>query len=338
MLHMILVILKIIGILLGTLLLLLLAVLLAVAFVPLKYRLEAKAQQGKYAFSLRGSWLLHIVSASVSADSSGDRTIRLRLFGIRLPLFGAGASSTRNRSRKRKERGAARREETEIRESERAEESPRESREHGRKESGQRIRQGEEQPEDSVTQEREEQKEQERARPRRNILQKIWFSCRNICDKIRQMTEGVRRVRQKLLSLRERAAQLWQKGIALWRKPGELLEFLEEYEMREAFGAVAGHLLFLLGHYKPRRIEGYLRFGTGDPAATGQLTGLIYLLLPAGADRFEVLPEFNETRFETDLVCSGHIRALHALRVLVRGFRDRKLRRLINKLRKRGDS
>ena len=87
MLHMILGILKVIGLIIGILLLLLLSVLLALIFVPVRYKLTAKVLPGQYAFSLRGSWLLHIVSASVNADSVNGRRITLRLFGIRLPLF-----------------------------------------------------------------------------------------------------------------------------------------------------------------------------------------------------------------------------------------------------------
>ncbi len=360
MLHMILGILKIIGILLGMAVLLLLAVLLALLFVPVRYRLAAKVQPERYEFSLRGSWLLHIVSASVTADPVRGRVIAIRLFGIRLPLFRAGEGGklggkakkvrkARKEKKKNQKEKQGRREESDSADRQKDSQTSGIRREAEQDSTERRLGHNPEpdgkgrsaeafgQPEQQEQQKQYEQDEQNE-QPRPGILEKIWFSCRRICDKIGQMIQAVRNAWRRLLDLRRCMAQLGRKLIALLRRPGELLEFLEEYEAREIFGGVIGHLAFLALHYKPRRIRGYLRFGTGNPATTGQLAGLVYLLLPARADRFEVLPEFNETIFETDTVCSGHIRALHVLRVLWRGFRDKKLRRMINKLRKRGDS
>ena len=90
----------------------------------------------------------------------------------------------------------------------------------------------------------------------------------------------------------------------------------------------------LLRHYRPREISGRLHFGTGDPAVTGQLTGLIYLLLPARA-QLSVEPEFTEAVFEADLEFSGHIRAVHAARTAYHLFRNKRLKRLIKRLRKK---
>lgn len=318
MLHMILGILKVIGLILGILLLLLLAVLLALILVPVRYKLTAKVLPERYAVSLRGSWLLHIVSASLSVDSEKGRRIALRLFGIRLPLF-----------RTKDER------EDDEREDGARKYSGREIAEEKRDKTQEKVT-------ESGTQNDTEQNEAEPEQAKRNILQKIWFQCRRICGKIsqiiRRLIQAVRVFWRALVSLKQRVARFGQKVVVLLRKPGELREFIEEFELREVFGGLVGHLLFLIGHYKPRRIRGYLRFGTDDPSVTGQLTGLIYLMLPARAERYSVEPQFNETVFETETVCSGHIRALHVLRVFWRAFRDKKLRRLINKLRGKGDS
>ena len=79
-----------------------------------------------------------------------------------------------------------------------------------------------------------------------------------------------------------------------------------------------GYLLYLIRGWKPRKVEGYLEFGTGQPDLTGKLTGLIYLLLPEGSDRFELRPDFYEKRLLTDVVISGRIRFY---RLAVVGFR-----------------
>ncbi len=321
MLHIILGILKIIGILVGIIFLLLLAALLAAVFVPVRYKLSAKAQAGQYAVSLRGSWLLHMVSAAVTADSAGESGIEvaIRLFGIRLPLFGSDKKSGKKHKEKdrkedaekgRKPSGdkAVKRDEPEH--EQKLEPSKPERKPKRRSESEQSSKLSKQERKTGQNESKAAKMDQKADRP--NILQKIWFQCRRICDKIKQII---------------------QKIVALLRKPGELLALAEEYEARELLGTLVGHLVFLIAHYKPRRIRGYVRFGTDDPSVTGQLTGLIYFLLPARADRFSVCPEFNEKVFETETVCSGHIRALHVLRVLWRCFRDKRLRRAISAYR-----
>ncbi len=343
MLHIILGILKIIGIFLGVILLLLLAGLLAIVFVPVRYTLSARVQpKERYAFSLKASWLLHIVYAAVTVGASQERRIAIRLFGIRLPLFrpeDGQDEDKQGRTKKKERRSNSRRENQETEQEEALEQAeiPQKCQEDEDTDLTEPADPAEStdpadstDPTDSTDPEREE--------PVTSIWQKIRFQCTRICDKIKQITESLRRFLHKLGGMRQRVADLGRKGIELLHKPGELLEFLEEYEAREVFGGLIGYLVFLIAHYKPRRIKGYLRFGMDNPATTGQLTGLIYILLPARADRFSVEPVFNETVFETELVCSGHIRVLHVLRVLWRGFRDKKLRRMINKLRKKGDS
>ena len=61
------------------------------------------------------------------------------------------------------------------------------------------------------------------------------------------------------------------------------MELFRRYEIKENLRTLYGYLRDLWKHYCPRRISGYLHFGTGDPALTGQLTGIIYLVLPAQA-------------------------------------------------------
>ena len=92
---------------------------------------------------------------------------------------------------------------------------------------------------------------------------------------------------------------------------------------------VIGYLKYILKHCSPRSVKGYLHFGTGDPAVTAQLTGLLYLVLPAKADKFLLTPDFNEAIIEADFTMKGHVRVCHFLQILWLGFRNKKLRRII---------
>ncbi len=113
------------------------------------------------------------------------------------------------------------------------------------------------------------------------------------------------------------------------------LELLKRYEAKELFFTVWGELLGLLCHYRPRRISGYLHFGTGDPALTGQLTGVIYILLPARCADFSIEPDFHDAVLQTEAVMKGHIRACHLVGTGWRLFKNKKLKRFLKKIRRR---
>lgn len=445
MLHIILGILKVIGIVIGILLLLVLAAVMALVFVPVRYQVEVVRQAERTGGKVRVSWLLRIISVAVSADLPGKPEIAVRLFGIRLPLFGAakpgekGGGVGGGKSQGKKKAGAAEEgkpraaeenvpavsagiqpppevheapesaedDDASVRETEK---SPvKAERSAGSAEQDvPAVSAGIQPPE--VHEELDEAEDDdprawdvqepdpEEDRPASDGLESgsaaAWESesadgwknksvgsresepaadwesesangresepvdgregepaaggsdaqerVRSLFEKLFEKYEAVRgkagALGRKLTSLGERAAELAEKIRTLARKPGELLEMAEKYEAKAIFGDLWGNLLLLLRHYRPRRISGYLRFGTGDPASTGQLTGLVYLLLPSCADSFTVTPEFYDAAFETELTCSGHIRALHVLRVGWRAIRDKKLRRLIKALRKKGES
>lgn len=165
-------------------------------------------------------------------------------------------------------------------------------------------------------------------------IQKLWYRVQRICTVVRQIpAKTLQTVRTTAASLRK----LWKTVSEIPKRAEDFLEFLEKYAVKELCGVLWEELRSLFRHYRPRKAAGWLRFGTGDPALTGELTGVLYLLLPARA-RLSVEPDFTETVFETDLELAGHIRAVHLVLTGVRLFRNKKLKRLIARIRKKGDS
>ena len=135
--------------------------------------------------------------------------------------------------------------------------------------------------------------------------------------------------------IRDAVPKLIEKIQHILHQPDAFLQFWEEYEVSEVLGVVKGELFTLLDHYRPQRFSGYLKFGTGDPAQTGELTGALYLLFPT--QEYEILPNFEEAQFETETEFSGHIRNIHLLVTAYHLFRNKKLKWLIRKLRKKGE-
>lgn len=425
MLHIILGILKIIGIIIGLLFLLLICMMLAILFVPVRYRGKLVRKEEILQGEIRISWFLRTVCAAVSVGIGEKLSLEVRLFGIRLPFGkgGSGRGGTGGRKKRsarknsgnttaRKKAGTGRNkpesdrstgepdtqgeagdEKAAIKTAERAEKSdlmPAEYTEepepmlieHTEKSDWMPVENAEE-PEptpveyiekpdlmpveyieeseptehteemdrkiteytkkgvDAVPESEEIESEHDRTEKEATEEHGIFRKVAGIFRKLKQIAERVlqkfKNIYELCVSLAEKAEHLSEKLKKLLQKPEQLLSLIQEYEVREIMSHLFGHLKYLLCHYGLRRIEGYLKFGTADPALTGQLTGLIYLLLPAKADRFTLTPDFYEACFETEIIFSGHIRSCHMLRVAWGAFRDRKLRRLIRKLRKRGE-
>ena len=104
-------------------------------------------------------------------------------------------------------------------------------------------------------------------------------------------------------------------------------------EAEHMFWKGIGYLKYLIRGYAPRKITGYLHFGTGSPDLTGWLTGLVYMLLPESGTEYDVDPDFYEAVLETDTEVKGHIRAYRVAWVGLRLLFDKEFRVLFARIR-----
>ncbi|MCD8398210.1 MAG: DUF2953 domain-containing protein [Lachnospiraceae bacterium] len=150
---------------------------------------------------------------------------------------------------------------------------------------------------------------------------------RGFCGKIKQIPNQVRQLISK-------GKKLLQKPEQMKRKVQRFLRKIEKYEAKEVLSDCWTQVKGMLLHFRVRRGRGYFRFGTGDPALTGELTGVLYLLLPTSCGELQVEPQFTENMLETELEVRGHIRLIHLVRFAWWAFFNKKLRRLIRAFRK----
>lgn len=335
MLHIILGILKVIGILLGFLLLFLLVLLFVVLFCSVRYQVQAEKQAGRTEGKVKISWLFRVVSVTFSVDHSRRFLLAIRLFGMRLPIPG------NKKVRKAQKRKRTKQPETLISETDDTTETFSLEKKDAIETP---ISNNSNTPETFVSkidhtadtflskaediEDRSEDKKGSLWQKIRDFIKIIYGNIRalivflsSLPEKIRQTINGFRR--------------LWSKIGSIVAKPGQTLKLMEELEAREVFGNAAGYVKYLLHHYKPRRIKGFMHFGTGDPMITAYLTGILYLILPAKADDFLIQPTFDEVVFETQIDVRGRIRMCHLVYAAWKAFRDKKLRRIIRYLKKR---
>ena len=383
MLHIILGILKIAGIVIGLLFVILLCTLLALLLVPVRYRVGAVKQGEKQQLNIGLSWMLRMVSVTVSGGRKEKPVVLIRLFGIRLPFFdGKRPKKDRHRRTEKsgqkesvfREQGQKSPEEESVSVHERegygngrlpdygegdlthsgtdehmddepSDEKPDLSDTRGSSDAGPALCKEQkllkekqhfsasQKPDRAPEPEKTERTSRAGARPRafRSWLRRCSAAVRRIPGRLTSLKKKMKALWKKLLSLREKPAQIKKTFHRFYEKPSAFFRMIEEYEIKEIFGSLYGEALYLLGHYKPRRIRGYLRFGAGDPALTGWLTGVIYLILPARADQFSVMPDFYETIFETEAIFTGYVRSVHLIRTVLHVFRDERVRRVFQR-------
>ena len=96
----------------------------------------------------------------------------------------------------------------------------------------------------------------------------------------------------------------------------------------------AGYLLTqgkrLLKMIFPKKIEGWLRFGTGDVYTEGQYLSYLCLLYPLYGRKFEIWPEWDGEVFETDAAFSGRITMFIVLLVALKVLFNKKVKLLRN--------
>lgn len=395
MLHIILGILKVIGILLLAIIALILLMVLALLFVPVEYRLAGKKLEKVLEGRAAVSWLFGAIG--LSAEYKGKKlVIHLKLFGFIIKSFG-DVSDTEKKAKRKAKRSAGKRigkqkkqkaslvnkskdtvskevseetnteepepylDEEEMKElfpdvTERQENELQEDQKADNEEKSNSQALDDNHAEnqeiriEEISESLEKEGEEEPPKDKKTIAEKIASAFDKCGPILRRFCGLAGKIISFIFSIPERILDIWGK---LWdiadagesfvdkivSKKEELSRMAKPFltdASKALYKRVIAHLLYLWKHYKPRRIQGWMKYGTGAPDVTGQLTGVLYMILPARADKFELIPEFTDKVFETDILIKGHIRTCHLIRVVFLLWRDKQLMRLIRRIRAKG--
>ena len=316
--HVVLTILKIIGIILLVILAILLLLLLVMLFVPLRYRLHARKEM-KRDPEADGTmtWLLHMLRADISYRD-GEGIAVIRVFGFRLKTL----------------RFAGKEKEPERAPVDAAQEET--APETAASEAEAQIKTVQE----SVLTEPEEKEEKtsagkadsgKREKPLHDgpvaRLMKLFAQFMNrALDLLLQVPGLPVEIHDRIDIIQQKICKKYD----LVRKKAEPFLSIEAEHM---FRKGIGYLKYLIRGYAPRKITGYLHFGTGAPDLTGWLTGVVYMLLPESGTEYDVEPDFYEAVLNTDTEVRGHIRAYRLAWVGLRLLFDKEFRILFARIR-----
>ena len=137
----------------------------------------------------------------------------------------------------------------------------------------------------------------------------------------------------KIEEIKEKIEAKWtafkETFLSLNNKKEAVLKFIN------AEGTAAG-IFYLLTQSKilikmilPKKIKGWLRFGTGDVYTEGQYLTYLCFVYPLYAGKFDIIPEWEEEVIEVDATFSGKIRMFAMLLIGLKLLFSKKVKALL---------
>ena len=302
MVHIILLILKILGLLILVVLGLILLLLLLVLLVPVRYRAEGSYYE-KVKGKVRVSWLLHLISVTLSYEE--DFIMTVRLFGFRI-------LKPKKMDHELREAGEIMVQTMEIKPEEAVEDIKEEIQkkpEEGRKSWALSRKEKRSQ---SKALSRKEKKSQSRVwsyeedgiqsqpskeeKPPEKDEKVFWFS------KLKE------KIRKQLLKLKFFFHRICDTLKAVKDKKETLQAWVSNKENQKTVKLLLRQLKKLIRHIFPRRGKGNVTFGFDDPYVTGQVLTYASVVYPFCHKHLNLYPVFDQAVFKADGNFRGRIR------------------------------
>ncbi|MGN1166740.1 MAG: DUF2953 domain-containing protein [Lachnospiraceae bacterium] len=318
MLHILLLILKIIGIILAVILGILVLLVCIVLFVPIRYECDGICKGNIDTIKIRGkvTWLFHLVMADVYFKEKKLRW-RIRIAWKKITGGESFEKSEENEKNDEKSNETKEIKETEKHQKTESDEKPPEKNEENceKQEESQK-----ECKKITETVEKEEPGDKEKCEPDeesgsekdskssqwterisekiKNIYHNIKCTIQNICDKIKALSE----------------------------KKEKLIDFIQNEIHVNAFLKVKSEAFKIIKKFKPKEFNLKVRFGFEDPQRTGQALAFFAVLYPFFEDNIEVIPDFEKRILKGKIHVKGRIRCCHLVALACRLLLCRNIR------------
>lgn len=324
--HIVLLILKILGILLLVLLGLLLLVLLAVLFVPVRYQLQGMWKEDKWA-SVKVSWLLSVISFKGAYKMEKGLTGSLRVLWFKLWTMGDESAEKIEEAEETAEKTVKKAAEKAVTADY---EDKAEKAEAG--ETAEKVREAENIEKPEKKENLEKGGLVEAAELKSSAPDNEEKTHKSSEDKIQKASDEENTHKSRCgVFLAECIKAMWTRLQAFFQKlkfsfqgfcdklkdikafADKKKEWLEDEENQESFRLLFKQLKKLLAHVWPGRGKGTVTFGLEDPYYTGQILAGASLLYPFFYKRLTLQPVFDEKCLEAELDYRGRVRVSYLL-------------------------
>lgn len=331
MLHILLLILKWIGIVLAVFLLLVLLLINLGLFVPVRYRADASCQNDietlEAEFELSWMWKLFFLTA---CWKKGKADMKIRI-GWKY-LFSEekeGKSEEKIEVPEEKEENDLQKEKEEQKflkeqkESLPPEKTNRSLPENNVQEQAEKRECHQEKTESGIDKEEEEQESFTADRRKAGGRKKkpLWD-----------------RMKEKISEWIESCKSFWRKILAMRRnfrgKKEQIESFLTDASHRRVFCSLKREVRRFLGHVSPKDVKIVGKIGLEDPYMTGQALAVLGMLFPFLGENTVIVPDFENKVLEGSVHIEGKIHNFRMLAILWRLIKDRDVRKIIIDIKK----
>lgn len=339
MLHILLLILKIIGIILGAVISIVLLCLCFALFVPVRYKIEAQktaVQDGPpVEVQVKVTWLLHLVNIRLHYATNLQLRARVFLFTVfRLPKE-KKSGQEKNKRKRRTKPGRNAKENNGVNDVKEKEGAERKSEAEEKKGAGEKADTGKREDakiktdtgkdesaimaenaitEDSLKEDGEGSEKKSRikfslkglAAKICRFFQNIWYTIIGICDKIKK----------------------------IWENIEYYLNVLQSDAFRQSFALCKNELGKVFSYIKPRKFQADLIIGMGEPASTAQILAYYGMLYPFIGNNVNIVPDFENKRMEGNVLIKGKIKLFTFLRAALHIYFNKDIKRLLKLFKK----
>lgn len=281
MLHILLLILKIIGIILAVILGILLLLVCVILFVPVRYELTGKCDGTieSLMVKMKVTWLLRLLRADVLVKGKKMKW-QVRAAWIKKSkavIFGEKKDDVSNEEQKDEEH-----QESEM------------------------VQKNEEHQENEVVQ-KDEKKSEEDSETDKTIKDKT-IEDKAVKDKTINEESTKKSFSDKI---KEKYEKIKNSLNDLQKKKEKILDFLTDKSHIHAYEKIKKECLVLLKKLKPEKLNIKIRFGFDDPGLTGKVLGGLAVIYPLLGDTMEINPDFENQILKGNVYLKGKIRFCH---------------------------
>ena len=162
-----------------------------------------------------------------------------------------------------------------------------------------------------------EQKKKNTRKPK-NIFSRLVFKAKKIYHKFKTWCK-------KLMNMLKKADDIKTKLLAL-------AEFIDSREFKDNFAFAKVQLGRLFKHIMPLKHRIKLEFGTGSPDTTGEILGALAVVMALTGMNIQVMPDFDNAIFRGEIYMKGRIRLFNILIIALKVYFNKELRRVADKL------
>ena len=299
MVHILLLILKIIGITL----LVVLGILLLILLFPVTYKISGQLDEKDYSLKIKAGWLFSLLHFSLNVEKKQDMKMKFRILGIPVNIF------NREKKQKKKTKKHKKEEKEGVASEKAAEELPKQNITENK-----RITDDEEQENANI------RKEEKRESSDNGFLNKIKKLFLRIKNTIKRIIANIKKTANDIQGMID--------------KVKHFKKVITSSVTKKAYRYAKNILKKLFKHIMPGKIKADINFGFEEPDLTGKTLGYIAVTASAfnvNMKRINIVPNFEKSVLKGRICMKGHIVVGIVLIYLMKLYFNKEIHYLVKK-------